>query len=339
MQTNNGLQKADGVTPSSDSWLQTQEANLSLSGKINTNTDYKVRFSLLNAELKLPPLLEAYGTQHMGMFSWTIGRQQVMQGGWDNWNDTSGQHAMGVYTNGWAFDKFADALTFNFNVAGQVSLQLVNDVTKDDAMHMGYWNKNAHPTYIVGWNGNFGPISPLLHIGTYDNQKSKWFDLGIKTSMSGLNAYLDFTQNTMSHAVADGDKMKSKEDVATAITLYAAYNVKKTVMPWLYYSSYDVKQYEDKTSGAEDMKGNSMASAAAEMDAWTKAGANWDSSRYFMDNGSVFGIGADLTSFGDNWAPYLAIVQRSGKFLDPADSTKTDTKSEMMIKLGAYGTI
>lgn len=326
-----GLEKRDGYTPDKTTEIQVQAANVKLDGKINNDTEFAFRFNLLNPAATGGPLDYGYGTHWFSkMMGFSIGKMKVMQGGWDHWDasyrDHAGDHA--VYRKNLVYSSYDEAVTVHLNVAGKVALQLLNDVTTATG---GEWNKTAHPTWVLGWMGEFGGIHPLVFLGSYDNNKSRWIDIGVKTAMAGLNATLDYHMNTFTHKDPDPDdakKNKENADNASSITLKVGYEIKNTATPWFYFSTYDNKQADDKDSGREDIKFNSSTTDAAGMTTY-----NWD------DNGVVWGLGADLAMMGKGWNPYVAIVNRSGKFQKATDPTKEESKSEMWFRIGVLGEI
>jgi hypothetical protein len=327
--TDNGLMKMKGGDdPDSSTWIGVSAANVTLDGKINADTEYAFRFNLLNPRPTADdpgkgPLDYGWGKHWFNkMMGFSIGRQKILQGGWDNIEGGYRKHAVGVYASNLVFNEYEDVIGVHLNVAGSVTLQLANDrmVDADDKMGRvgnAAWNTTKHPTWILGWAGNFGPIAPMFNIGSYDNNKSRWIDLGVKTDMNGLNASLDIYQNTFTMKVADGKDNKEPQNVATAVTLNVGYTIKGTATPWLYFSTYDNKQADDSKLGLKDSKVNSAG--------------EWD------DNGQVWGVGADLHMMGKGWSPFVAIIGRSGKWDDGAG--KEETKSDMTVKIGALGEI
>jgi hypothetical protein len=315
MYTNNGLDKVEGYTPPAESWFQVQTVNVTLKGKVNAKTDYAFRFNLLRPNATSGAVDYAYGSHWFSdSVGFSMGQMKTLIGGWDLYGFDYRTHAIGLYHANLPVSLYQPVLAFHLKAAGQITLQLFNDVADASGAR---WNKNSHPTYALGWMGKFGPIEPLVNIGTYDNQKSRWIDVGIKTNMSGLVATLDFNQNSYSNKVPDGSSNKSEEDVATNISLRAGYEMKGAATPWLYFSTYDNKQH------GTDSKVNSPTAAG-------------ETGHHFDDNGQVFGLGADLNMFGDNWNPYVALVSTSGKWMEGADEK---SKSDMQIKLGVLGSI
>lgn len=319
-----GLEKTKGNDPSATSDIAVKAANIKLGGKINPNTEYMFKFSLLGTGLS-----EGYGRHWLNnMIGFSIGRQKVLQGGFDYVESNYTKHVVGAYASNLVFSEFSDMIALHVKAGGDLTLQIVDDVVGD-------WNTKEKQTWILGWTGAFGPISPMVNIGSYDNNKSMYFDVGVKTAMNGLTASLDIHMNQGTAKEPDVDPKKNKElkDTATAYTLNLAYEVKGTMTPWAYFSVYDRKEATDSKIArrAKETKTNTAATydAAGNM----TSPAQWD------DNGTTWGVGANFHMMGQGWSPFVAIIGQSGKWEDPADATKEETKSNMMIKIGALGEI
>lgn len=326
--TNNGLEKTDGYTPKSSSTIELQTVKVTLKGKYNATTEYAVRFDLLDGGNYHSTATDyAYGTHWLSdVIGFSIGQMKTLEGGWDIYTNNYRTHAVSVYKDQLPVDLYQPMFAFHVKAAGQITLQLFNDTT-DGATNAARWNKTAHPTFALGWMGKFGPIEPLVNIGTYDNQKSHWVDVGVRTNMSGLTASIDYNQNTISNKIADGTDFKSKEDVGSNLAIRAGYEIKGAAMPWLYYANYDLKENADANTAGKDVKVNTTQ----DPDPVTGV-TSYD----FDDNGQVFGIGADLMMMGEGWNPYVALVNRSGKWMD---GTSEKTRSEMQVRIGVLGEI
>lgn len=323
-----GLQKTDGFKPDKTTTIAVQAVNVKLSGWVNNDTEYGFRFNLLSPAKGVVEY--GYGTHWFSkMVGFSFGRMRVHQGGWDNMDGSYRTHVTGVYGDNLAYRSFDDMIALHVMAGGKVTLQILNDVTTATG---GSWNKSAHPTWVLGWMGEFGPIKPLFDIGSYDNNKSRWIDVGIKTEMNGLFATLDFYNlSAVDKAVDTSGKAKEATDVATSITLNVGYEVKGSVTPWLYFSTFENKQADDDklVPARKDSKVNSASTDPAT--GVTSYG--WE------DNGVVYGVGVDIHSMGKGWTPYVALTSRSGKFPKATDPTKEETKSEMQVKIGVLGEI
>jgi hypothetical protein len=326
-----GLTKVKGYTPDAASNLKIDTVKLKLAGKLNDSTDFKFRFNLAgpksSKDVGYTPLDYGYGTHNIGkMFSFAIGKQKVLQGGWDQIDNSFKSHVQGVYADHFAVGKYEPMLTLNLKVAGNVALQVINDVYGAKVDGDKRWNKKQKLTAVLGWVGDLGMVKPLLTIGSYDNQKSRWIDLGVKVSASALTATVDVKLDSIAGKGVDA-ALKAKEltDTATSITAKAAYDIKNAAAPWIYVSTYDKAQFKDDSLGKKDLKVN-------DYDAATKTAT-------LSDNALSWGVGADLNGFGKGWFPYLAVVGVSGKFTDASDATKEETRTETQFRIGAFAEI
>ena len=336
--SNNGIQSTDAKKADASTTLDVDTANILLDGKYNNDTEFAFRFNLYNPSINnghVEPIDYGYGTHWFNkMIGWSFGKMMVLQGGFDNIDGDFKSHATGVYAQNLVFNTYEPMTALTVKAGGTFTLQVLND--KVSAGNDGVWNKNKHPTFVLGYRGDFGPVSPLVDIGSYDNNKSRWLDVGVKTEMNGLMATLDYYNNNHANMLeVAGEKPKSAADVSTAITLYAQYEVKGAVTPWLYFSTFDNKQFEDKTLGLSNAKYNDStpAVAATETTAATPATYSWN------DNGQTIGVGVNLNDMGKGWTPYIAFINQSGKFEDEKNPGEAKSKSEMWLRVGVLGEI
>lgn len=322
---NNQLYKETGYTPKAATTLDVNTAKVKLKGNLNKETEYAFRFNINPTATSPSPFDYGYGTHWFGeTFGWSFGKMKVVQGGWDQLDGGFKDHAVGQYrAKNLPFADYSEMMAFHVKAAGKLSLQVLNDYTKTsaDPNRVAEWNSGTHPTYALGWAGDFNGIMPLVDFGTFDNQKSRWFDVGIKAKLAGVDASLDFGQKTVGHKVvkaSDPKKNDNKQDTATNIALRAGYEIAGAAKPWLYFSTYDNKQH------TKDVKGNKVVEATAT----SPASYGW------KDNGQTIGVGADLLSMGKNWNPYLAVVMQSGKFLD-ATGDKATSHNNMQVRFGS----
>jgi len=325
----NGLQKVkDTKAPSASTTLAVQYLQVKLKGNLNKETEYSFRFNLLDPyPTKGGPLDYGFGTHWFtDMVGFSIGKQRIMQGGWDTFDTDYRSHLTGAYANNLAFSSYEYAAALHIKAAGVVNIQLLNDKVTPAAPTGGIdasWNKKANPTLAIGWLGDFGVVKPLLEYGTFDNQKSMYIDVGVKAEVSNLLVRFDYRNEAYSHRVSDAAdaKAKSKVDKGNAYTLLASYDVNQTVTPWGYFSAYDKKEYVDT-------KTNSFKAASAT----SSAAPVWD------DNKTVWGVGVDVVGpLGKGWTPYLAYVSTSGKFLDEQKTGSKVTRTDGQVRLGVLG--
>ncbi len=326
---NHGLEKEPGTTIHPSTAFEIQHAAVVLDGKLPPeDTDVAFGFDLLHAASS--PLDYGYVTHWFGrVVGVSLGKMRVLQGGWDNasYEDFTA-HAKGFYADNLVYDANAPMAAVSLRAAGLLTLQFLNDkVVGRDAV--ASWSKSAHPTWAFGWRGDFGPITPLLDVGSYDNNKSRWVDAGVKTKMNGLTGTLDlFNKNQVTRHTTGTGKILPKADVSTGMTLSVAYEIMGAATPWFYFSTFDDKQGDDRDLGIKDHEFNTTRDASARVSYDT-----WD------DNGQVTGVGINLNALGKGWTPYLALVSRSGKFENQKRPNEAEDKTELWVRFGVLGTM
>jgi hypothetical protein len=328
---NNKLTETEAHKAKSSTDIEVQNVNIKLNGMYNNDTEYSFRFNLWDPLQKGGPLDYGYGTYWFNpMVGYSMGKMRVLQGGWDNIDSSYRDHVIGVYAQNLVFGEYENMFALHIKAAGLISFQVLNDVVRDGA-NGDRWNTTVHPTWVLGWMGEFGPVKPLIDFGSYDNNKSRWIDVGIKTDMAGLDATLDYYNQNNVHRVFKTDgKATGEADVATSITLKVAYEVKNVVTPWIYFSTYENKQADDKNLATPlaDHKFNSQTK-----DATGNVTYNFD------DNGMVYGVGVNIDGLGKGWTPYVALTSTAGKFESETKAGETKTKSDMQVKIGVLGEI
>lgn len=313
---NMGLNKSDGYEPEAQSMISTEVASLVANGKVNSKTDYEVRFNLLGGTSAVD---YAWVRTKMGPVNVTAGRLYVFQGGFDNKAVEYKKHGNGKYMDNLMRSRYEDGINVGMDLAGELSLQILNDApVRDAAGNATSWNKENQQTFVLNWTGQkFGPIMPIITYGTEDNQKSNWIDVGVKTAMAGLDASLDYSMMNVGTKTPDGEGFKNEVSTATSITLNVGYEIKGTATPFFYLSTFDNKQ------AGTDAKVNS---------AGTDGTMNWD------DNAMTLAVGADIDAVGGkDYTPFVEIVSNSGKWNDAKGDE--ETKSEMNIRVGVHATL
>lgn len=325
---NHGLEKAPGKTVHATTNLDVQNANLVLDGKLPGDNDVA-----LGVDIRHPvaePMMYGYITHWFSpSIGLSAGKMRVLQGGWDHASyDDYTAHATGIYARNLVYEANVPMAALTFKTLGTVTMQILNDkiVGKNpDAT----WNATEHPTWVFGWQGEFGPITPLIDVGSYDNNKSRWVDAGLKTVMNGLLGTLDlYSKNQVARRTNGAGTVVRTADVSTGMTLNVAYEIKGTATPWFYFSSFDAKQAVDDTLGLENHEYNTTKDANGKV-----THDIWD------DNGQVIGFGVNINLLGAGWTPYAVLVTRTGKFEDQKRPGEPEDKSDMWVRIGLLGAI
>lgn len=325
---NHGLGKTTSpeYNPSKTTTFATHVARVLWEGKLDANTEYHLAFNVLGNSDNIVANATWW---HSKMLGFSIGRMKVNQGGWDHkggeWNTVIDNLGSSAYQLGETHAGNEDGLAIHVNAFGNLTLQLVNDVVAGTGgFAAGRKNTEAkQPAMVLEWTGDFSGIMPIVQVGSFDLNNSKFFDVGAKTSMSNVGIQFDYMASMISQAgtsATTGEAKRYTHNVSN-ITLAADYTMKGLVKPFFYFNSFDVKQPAE--DGNKDLTGNSTTIATAA----TPAAYNFD------DNGSVIGFGAWCLATGNYAMPYAAVTMRSGKWLK-VGSTETEAKNDMTMKVG-----
>ena len=311
--------------------IRLNAAKLGLTGKLNPDVEYKLKLSLLSDSWqhgKSDGLIELanatwYPMKAVGIMA---GKTRVKQGGWMNIDDD--------YMNIWGkspykmpFNKYANAFGVKLKVAGELSFELVNDVSKSSGPDdpetpevegsgstavAGSWNKTSkQPAFIFEYKGDFGAITPLLQVGQYDINHSRFFDVGIKAKLGMMNAVFDYLRDDRSKkkAKTSGEGFEDKALVYTNLSLRLDYTIENMAKPFVWFNSFERSGEKDGLGAAEDVKSNSVDVATGDYS--------------FDDNAQAISVGSYFLNAGENWQPYLAIRSVSGKFPGKDGGDKT----------------
>lgn len=329
-----GLQKEGDEEQEPTSRLETSAANMFISGKVNKNTKFYFRTRLIDSEqeklTQKESLVEGYVVQEISKsFHLALGKMRVRQGGFDNWNHDFHSHVQGHYVYSLPFEKFEQAVELRFHSFGDLVLQVLNDITKDNG---GQWNENSHPTYIMGWRGQFGNIVPGLNIGAWDNQKSYFVDFGIDSRTGRFRLVLDYSYFSFANKGYENGDAKLMADVATSATLSLKYTVPNTISGFIYYSGFEKRQNQEFHGEDLEVNNTSDKLKTPHGEVTVVERSLWD------DNGKIFAVGSEVEIFDHGFIPYWVIQQSSGDFLDENQTDKV-TKTEVRIKIGVWGEI
>ena len=284
-----------------------------------------MRFSLLSNETLEWGYMSYFisKTTHL-----SFGKMLINQGGWyakevDFWN-----FAKSIYESKFLpFEKYSPAASASFNIAGQISLQLTNDVIIESTNPAyTYWNKaNKQPAMTVEWIGAFGPIQPLIQLGTYDFSHSKFFVLGAKAEMGPFSSSIDYAQDLRSAKVQENEKPKDVQGIIQSWTFDSSYEIESTLKVGFFLSSFDYRQPEDKAINQNiiNQKGNSESTLMNGGDT------------PFDDNGLVWSVYTYFLSFKKGWQPFLSLVGRSGRWL--SESGAAENKGDLKFSTGIIG--
>ncbi len=231
-----------------------QTVNLKVSQELNKGFSYRL-LSAIDPSKKLcagMPIRESYlSWQHSEALTIRMGCQKINQGGYDyllrsiNTRAPSG----GSYTL--PFSAYNPALTFDFNLWGNLQAQVVDDVKKGESLKgkptraAYYSNEKDNPTLLLSWQGENKIFQPLLQMGTYDQMKSSFFSVGFKSEVPGVYRLQGDYFHDRFYMVES-----LKDEIHTTMTLKGTWDASNFWKPYFYLRSYENKQPTDK-------KGNS----------------------------------------------------------------------------------
>jgi hypothetical protein len=312
--------------------LSLKALKLNLKGRVHSNVDWNLKLNLLAESW---PHSKSEGLLEQAWAAWqvfptgkiTIGRTQIKQGGWssidDNWRAIWGKSPIVM-----PFNKYGETLSFGLKVAGELTLQLTNDVTTssgpDDSStpvkegdgttaSAGQWNKKRkQPAVLVEYKGEFGPIQPLLQIGQYDLNHSRYISFGAKAVLGeSLTLVADWFRDDRSQKVlnAAGTKHEDKALTFTNISARVQWKLAGITETFLWWNKYTRSGEKDAFGAATDVAVNSVDPTSG---SWS-----WD------DNSQQISVGAWALGWGDAWLPWTAVRHQSGKFTGKEGTDKT----------------
>ena len=214
---------------------------------------------------------------------------------------------------------------FKLGDPGTVTIQLTDDVVKSTtagATSRAEFNKSSQqPASTLEYQGQFAWIAPLLQIGSYDINHSKYYVVGLKADANNVHSTLDYVVDNKSVQLSADEKDTT---VITSASWNIDYTVRQVVQPFLKLVSYNVKDAK------VDIKGNSAFNPA-------KTTAPTYEPSAISDNATLYTVGAWAIPMGDTFRPYLAFTSKTAKFLKIDGSDETESKTENHIRIGVAG--
>ncbi len=315
---------------------------LKLDGRLGRSTEYAVAAEMATRSGDL--LAYGYVTHWISrLIGFSIGRMRVMQGGWDQALAGYNRLSRAVYTDSLVFAPYEDMLALHLNIAGRVTLQLLDDTPVPRAQVPPVAAEvvaGQSLTWVLGWVGAFGPIAPLLDFGSFDHNRSRWFDAGFKTKINALSATLDLYQQTRASKVKLPGRpgvVKQPAENLQSVTLYAAYEFPGVITPWGFIASFESDQPRDDQLGLVDRTYNSVRTLE-----------DGSEELVFDDNGKDWGVGMDVPVVGTHWTPFLAVLSRSGRFQRAGavaapgagpQPVKLGDRAGIQVRLGVFGAL
>ncbi|HYX39191.1 MAG TPA: hypothetical protein VE954_39320 [Oligoflexus sp.] len=350
--TNDGLNDKDLGKQTKTTTFNLKGAKLVFRGKLSEEISWTVLYKAKESELE-----RFYLTNRVNEnLEVTIGKQKIKTYGLHR-KLTSGvtTPVIAAYLNSNPL-KDKVALDITYKLAGNLSLQLVDDyskcasattytnnpttnaVTASSSTSCTSWNQgNAEgivtnsketqtaqkqPAIALEWYGAFGEFSPLVQYAVYDLGKSSTASVGVRFKREALDAYLDYTMDTRNNKgvdPADPTRFIEKKDVYTGMVAYAEYKT-GDYTPFVHVSTMGTDPYT--APGATD-----AAIVTAESN--TAGSLN--------KNELTVAVGTHYDAWGTFYRPFIDVTMSSGEFVDPSDATKKKDLTRTDLVAGLIG--
>lgn len=314
-----GFMKTEGDTSShATGSIGVSIFDLKLEGELSGDASFKMVYNMVGNDLEL-----GYATWWVCKgFGISAGKKKVFQGGFENKYKKTAYASTAYAETLKPFSSFAPVfeLLAQVDVAGTVTLQMTDDstvgsyaTTVDEKGEVT--GKKKQPAMILAWEGEFGPLFPMVTFGSYDMNHSKFFTVGAKLEHQGIMGLAEYVAD-MRNRPDPTDATKAVTDNMSVINIEAGYTMEKMMGVSFKYAMFDTKQ------AGTDIKGN----AAGSVDPTA-----------FFDNNNVWTLGATCLTEGPHFAPYVAFVGRSGNNLKAGSATDVEAKSDLSMVLGFGG--
>ncbi len=310
-----GLDKQEGVDPSSETLVTLNVARLRLKGSLTDNAEYYFRYDMGTNKMQFAKVTW-WMTDLIGL---TVGRDKAKQNGWETYNLGYATLVGSHYSALLPFSIFVDTVSLHAKVAGTLTLQLLDDQIVDDSQRpAGEFNKTRkQPAFVLEWLGEFGGIKPLVQIGSYDLNHSMYVTLSGAMSMGELDTSLTLVQD-LRKSPDPTDPKKELTDTYTSIAADGSYALGK-YRPFGKITYMDVKQ-------DTNAKGNSVG-----------VNTQGDPTFAFDDNGIEVNLGVFGPEQGKIVRPYVAMAYEAGTFYKLTAADKTEGKSKTSLYFGIAG--
>ena len=321
------------------------ELKMGLDGQLTKDASYSILLDFVRASKGGIIEYAKFDWWFTDMVGFSGGKLLINQGGWEFKNSIYSTMINSTYVDSnlpLANAGAGNAAAWQVNVkaggAGAVTLQLTDDVTRPTTdktgkaisdtkctthANCGFNSANKQPAWTLEYAGDFSGIKPLLQFGSYDINHSKYIVVGVGYVGMGLEAYLDYVQDSRMFQQTVGADDKKLTDTITNTSIDLAYTLPNVARPFLKYTMYNVKDAAEDSAGQKDLKYNTYATV--------------DSNAGLTDNSTNWALGSSFLMVGNHFRPYVALANQGGKFLKNAKDESTESKSTMMYKLGVMG--
>ena len=300
-----GYSRTDDFSPNRIEKAEVSLLRLGL-GLLGVRTEFNVELNLNHRESE--PLVHVAYIKYSANSIVTVllGQDRLLLGGWEAKEPAVYQTFLSNYLarigkkSGAPFPETAPALTaaVNLGEAGDLLLQATDDVSVVRNIDTATYNKNpAQPAFMAQFAPVPRPVSPLIQIGTYDLNHSKYVVGGIKADIGRSHSTFDYTMDTRAMA-GEPDPWVQR---ITSVVGMISYDYKNAMRPFIKFAAF-----ESRKEG-ETMDANLRIGSCAASDCQT-------------GNANELSVGAWFATPVTDLKPFLFFTKRSGRFLE-ADGT------------------
>ena len=287
----------------SSSMVSTHRADLSISGSPSADTAYHINLRFLDPTNATNAVDQAYlKWMPNGMVTISAGRQVT---------DTSDYPHAFANSAGSAYKSQFPGRThiigLDFAVAGNISVQILDDpkpcyaYDADKNCTSSGWNSHDQLTAILGWQGDYGVVSPYVFFSQYDSSHSNFVTVGTKFASGAITGMLSVTMDNWAAKVAKTSGTGFEDNVTKHQQIRGQVNYDAgKMLAYTYFENHTVT--EDP-----DVKGGNTTMIAL---------------------GSRFNRGAVT--------PYVELRNTTKTQQDPTDSDKEESFSGMGLQVGLH---
>ena len=255
-----------------------------------------------------------------GILSFGVGRNAVEAGGFELTREPELRLSTSPY---WAssrlaaFKEVADQVSIQFDLAdaGMLRVQLLDDFAKPEAVMdasgppRSYNRFNMQPAAIIAYQGSEGAVVPLIQLGTYDLNHSKFVVGAVKFNLAELSLEVDHTYDMRDVMSDSGSSINHISN--TRFT--AEYLFRNAMQPFITLGRLAVREDGDPISGNAPPALGGSGPAANEDDV-------------LSDNGREVTAGIWFATPVTDLRPFLSFQYKDGEFLTDRKNLASETE-------------
>ena len=244
-----------------------------------------------------------------GILSFGAGRDTVEAGGFEFIREPELRVSASPYwssTRLAAFKEVADQLSVQFDLgdAGTLRVQFLDDYAKPEAVMdasgppRSYNRFNMQPAAIIAYQGSAGAVVPLLQLGTYDLNHSKFVVAALKFNLAELSLEIDHTYDMRDVMLDSGSSVNHISNTR----FIAEYMFRNAMQPFITLGRLAVREDGDPIFGnSPPVSGGSGPSGNAD--------------DLLSDNGREITAGIWFATPVNDLRPFLCFQYKDGDFL------------------------